>query len=241
MPDSPTINDLIREVLNSPVILNINFGVPDWEFPETGSSTTTYSQRRHTHRNIYRVYPQGYRTIARTFPVQDSVRASPVRVGISDFRPADIHETHPTPLNPGMMMYMPHFNTLIMHSSFSRATELTLEQKALVVHECTHILNDYNRITGGHRYIDETMAYVAQYLYRFHATEGNPPAFPFNANAQYHSIANSIAMRMFVEPTNALVAYNELLDMKNALLNAVNPDGSQDYANVNNAMHYDGL
>lgn len=235
------INDLVREVLNSDIITRINFGVPDWRFPEPGSSRTTYSQRRHEHGNIYRVYPQGYRTIARTFAEQDAVAPSPVRIGISDFRPADMHETRPVPLNPGMMMYMPHFNTLFMHSSFSRATELTLEQKALIVHECTHALNDYNRITGSHRYIDETMAYVAQYLYRFHATAGNPPSFPFNPNAQYHSIANSIAMRIFVEPTNAIVAYNEVLDMKNALLNAVNPDGSHDYAYVNTAMNYDGL
>lgn len=239
------ILDLIRDVLNSDTISRINFGVPDWNFPEAGSSRTTYSRRHQTHGTIYRVYPQGYRTIARAFTnaPSGSRSGSSISIGLSDYRPAPPGERNPVRLNPGVMMYDPHLNRLFMHTSFgdSNLRELNIEQKALVVHECTHALNDYNRINGGHRYIDETMAYVAQYLYRFHLTQGNPPTFPFMANAQYHSIANAIAMRMFVEPTNALVEYNELLDMKNALLNAVNPDGSQDYDYVNNAMSYNGL
>jgi len=239
------IRDLIRDVLNSDTVSRINFGVPDWYFPEPGAARTTHASRRREHGTVFRVYPHGYRTLARAFNNgPSSARStSSINIGLSDYRPAAPTEPNPVRLNPGMMMYMPHLNTLFMHTSFgdSNLTELSFEQRALIVHECTHALNDYNRISGAHRYIDETMAYVAQYLYRFHESGGNPPYFPHNPNAQYHSIANAIAMRFSVERGYPLVEYQDLLDMKNALLSSVSPDGTHDYADVNNPMSYDGF
>lgn len=154
MPITPA---MIADVLTQPNVAPINFSVPDY----LGIRSSTERERRRYERTPryereYRVYPGGLITIG------NAIRNNRIII-----RPSQsvIMGREMVTLTDDDMIYMPSTNSLFVPSHwYSTATSISTDKKGLIIHECVHALNDYNRLNIP-TYINELMAYTAQSIF----------------------------------------------------------------------------
>ena len=228
----------------------INFIAPDYQRLRTGSGIlnvrrgsrgrsatyppTSRGQISDVPDKLYLVYPDGFRTIAQMIE-QHSIEL--VHYSSSEHQEGE----------PDMVYYEGSDNISFADSLLS--AQLTLNDKALFIHECTHALMDYNGInvigpyitingqTTMPRYIFETMGYVSQLLYYIK----KEPNYIIRQNENdILKVAYQIAKALPVR-RNRTIEYTEMELMKDALARNHNYNNPFPRQSINNLVAMNGI